>query len=150
MGKKNKAKISDKSKTLNTSESERLPEEIPQLLPVRQNSDEVYISQGPNDLFEGVLVKSAISALSDEDKEKYRKLGQELYGKIDFENSKILSTNPDPIKESISYIESQLKSGIHPSMLEDTEKEIMNDFVGPEWYVSWGYTAEELNDFVIV
>lgn len=116
--------------------------------PVETN--EVYVSHGPNDLFEGVLAKSAISALSPEDKEKYRIIGQELYGKVDFANSKILNNNPDPIKEAISYIESQLKSGIHPSMLEDTEKDIMFNFAGPNWYESWGYTLDELNDFILV
>ena len=42
-----------------------------------------------------------------------------------------------PIEEAASYIIEGLKSGLHPSCLDDDEKNIMIDSYGKEWYKKW-------------
>jgi len=50
--------------------------------------------------------------------------------------------------EAVAYIESSLKSGLHPSMLEENEKALLQDNYGDEWYKRWGYVEEDLNTIV--
>ena len=110
------------------------------------NKQEKYIPQGPNDLFHNQMTKVAMDALSQEDKEKYRIIGEKLYGNINFENSEILDNKEPPIEEAVAYLESQLNSGLHPSNMEDNEKQILFNFYGDKWYEKWGYIKEDLNE----
>ena len=57
---------------------------------------------------------------------------------------KILNNIPEPMKEFLLYITEQLKSGIHPSDLEDNEKKFLKDAFGNEWYIKYGYVEEDL------
>jgi len=50
-----------------------------------------YVPRGVNDLFEGEAAKAAVAALSEEDREKYRIIGDHLYNRVDFESGKISS-----------------------------------------------------------
>jgi hypothetical protein len=99
-------------------------------------------------LFNNSQFKEAFKSLSTEDQEKYKKIGEELYGTIDFEktgNKK--DTEPDS-DELVAYVINQLRSGIHPSDMEPGEKLIMEDAYGEEWYTKWGYVKEDLDDIV--
>jgi len=110
-----------------------------------------YTSEPSNiGLFNNDMFKAALEALSDEDKEKYKLIGEELYGKTDFVNSGIIPTNGSNSSELIAHVENQLMSGIHPSDMEDGEKLIMEDAYGDTWYIKWGYTKEDLDDIVTV
>ena len=101
-----------------------------------------------DDLFDNPMTRAALSAMSKEDIEKYKKIGEELYGKVDFTKSKNLDNTPEPILESLSYIETQIQSGMHPSMLEDDEKELIKSIRGNKWYEEWGYVELDLDDIV--
>ena len=108
-----------------------------------------YVSRGPNDLFEGDLAKQIRDSLSEEDKEKYRIIGEQLYGSIDYCNPSKSSNNlSDSMIEAISYIEIQLRAGLHPSFLEQNEKELLKEAYGKEWYLKWGYVEEDLNQII--
>jgi hypothetical protein len=52
--------------------------------------------------------------------------------------------------EAGAYISEQLKSGLHPSMMEDDEKRLMEELFGKEWYTKWGYVEGDLTDIVTV
>lgn len=95
-----------------------------------------------NDLFNNPMTKAAQEALSPEDKEKYRKIGESLYGSINYETG----TVEDTLEDCVLHIKEQLKSGIHPSMLEDEEKEVMLQKEGPEWFKKYGYIEEDLKE----
>lgn len=101
-----------------------------------------------NELFNNPMTKAALSALSDEDKERYRFIGEQLYGNINYEENKVLNNRPFDMVEAVAYIKTQLQSGLHPSMLEDNEKAILADVYGNEWYLEWGYVKEDLDDIV--
>jgi len=46
------------------------------------------------------------------------------------------------------YVEHQLRSGLHPSMLEKDEKNLLVKIKGEEWYKNWGYVKEDLDNIV--
>lgn len=139
MGRKDKLKAERRREL--SSDDPNLPR-----LPPKTNSDK-YIHQGPNDLFEGALAKAALASLSPEDREKYRIIGEQLYGNINFEEGKVNNT-PAIMTEAADCIETQLRSGLHPSMLEENEKALMEEVYGKEWYKRWNYTEEDLMDIV--
>ena len=66
-------------------------------------------------------------SLTPEQKEKYAKAGEQLYGGMDFENIE------KSMCEGITYIVMQLKSGMHPDYLEQHDKDAMESVYGPEW-----------------
>jgi hypothetical protein len=100
-----------------------------------------------DDIFNNPMIKAAKKALSKEDKERYAKLGEELFKNIDFEKCSVHNI-PPMMEESILYIESMLKSGLHPSMLSDEEKFILKDVLGEKWYERYGYIKEDLDNIV--
>ena len=97
-----------------------------------------------HDLFNNPMVKAAMDAMPESEKKRYKIIGEEMYGNVNFEESKILNNIPEPMKEFLLYITEQLKSGIHPSDLEDSEKDFLKDAFGNEWYIKYGYVEEDL------
>lgn len=112
----------------------------------KKNSDDNIESQQINsDLFDNPMTRAAMLALSEKDKEKYKTIGDHLYGRINFEDGQSLYPL---MEEAVAYIETSLMSGLHPSMLEENEKALLKDSYGDEWYKRWGYVEEDLNDIV--
>ena len=97
-------------------------------------------------LFNNPMVENAQKSLTNEQKEHYKRLGEEMYNNVDFEKSEILSNIDNSMKESGKYIYLQVRSGLHPSYLEENEKEIMSEIYGKEWYREFGYNEKDLTD----
>lgn len=146
MGKKNNIKQGRK-KARSKQNNQLLGSTSPPNLLTSINKDH-YMPTGENNLFDNPMTRAAISALSDEDKARYKEIGEHLYGRINFENGKSINNMPPPMTEAVAYIETQLRSGFHPSMMEDNEKELMIDAYGSEWYKEWGYIKEDLEEIV--
>ena len=135
MGKKNRRK-KENYEILNKSEIE--------------NSNSKKIINFDNDLFDNPMTRSALSALSKEDKDKYKEIGEHMYGRINYEDGKYFNNMDENMLEAVAYIESQLLSGLHPSMLEDKEKVLLFEAGGNEWYLKWGYIKEDLDNIITV
>ena len=43
------------------------------------------------------LVQNALKALTPEQKERYKKMGEDMYGSVNFEDNKILNNMPPPL-----------------------------------------------------
>lgn len=111
-----------------------------------KNDDKPYVPTGADDLFEGSLAQTALASLTPEQKEKYKKMGEHMFGTINFE-----SDNPhlDSVFEQVSFqVKAQLNSGLHPSMLLENEQEIMKTVHGENWFEKWGYTKDDLKEVV--
>jgi len=65
-----------------------------------------------------------------------------MYKDIDFDNETINHT----IQNSLLDITEGLKSGLHPSMLEISEKQILIEELGTEWYKKFGYNEKDLDE----
>lgn len=103
----------------------------------------------PASIFNNKQFKEAFNSLPKEEQEKYKKIGEDLYNTIDYINTGMTLAEQDP-NEVIAFIENQLRSGIHPSDMEEGEKLIMSDTYGEEWYTKWGYVKEDLNDIITI
>jgi hypothetical protein len=102
-------------------------------------------------LFNNPMINAAIKALSIEDKEKYKKIGDDLYGTINYvdivnEGQHISENIPDDAIEAVLYIESQLRSGLHPVDMGVDEINLMANAYGDEWYSKWNYTKQDLTE----
>lgn len=96
------------------------------------------------DLFNNPLVNNALKALTPEQLKDYKKLGESLYGNIDFEDSKIINNMPPPMAESVAYIEEGIKSGLLPEDLTEDEVTLLEQAYGEKWYIKYGFKKEEV------
>lgn len=108
-----------------------------------------YYSSSSCGIFDNPQFKEAFASLSVEEQEKYKAIGEELYGTTDFV-TRGTSDDKQVTAERIAWVENQLRSGIHPSDMEKGEIMIMEDAHGEEWYTKWGYAKEDLDDIVTV
>jgi|UniRef100_A0A6C0D0B5 hypothetical protein len=106
------------------------------------------MSVNDNNLFNNEVVKNAIKALSPEDVQRYKNIGKELYGTVNFPEAKVLNNIPPPMAESCAYVIEGIKSGLHPSMLSENEKALLFDVYGKGWWTKYGYVEEDLERIV--
>ena len=142
MAKKNRSNQKQRKAT------DKLDPSIPR--PPPPPKDGPYIPNGPNDLFDNPMTRAAMAALSEDDKAKYKEIGEHLYGRINFEDGQTLNNMAPPMAEAVAYIVSQLQSGLHPSMMDDNEKALLLDAYGDKWYEKWNYIKEDLDDIITV
>ena len=103
-----------------------------------------------NDLFDNPMVHAALAAMSPEEKENYQRIGEQMYGNMNFEDARFLINPDSKMNEALACLESQLRSGLHPSDLEDNEKAVLKDAYGDNWYEKWGFVHEDLVKIVTV
>jgi len=100
-----------------------------------------------SNLFDNPMVTSAKKAMTKKDLDKYQQLGESMYRDINFETS-IVNNLPQPMVDAAIYVESMIKSGMHPSLLDENDKNVMNEVYGDEWYKKYGYIKEDLTEIV--
>lgn len=96
------------------------------------------------DLFNNPMVNEALKKMSKEDIQKYKTIGEQMYGHINFEDSKIIGSLPPPVSEAIAYIEEGIKSGLLPQDLEENEVICLHDAYGEKWYEKYGWTRNQV------
>jgi len=84
-------------------------------------------------LFDNPMVQNIMKSMSSDEISKYKKIGEELYGNINFETSKIENNQPVPANEALTYITSALKSGLSIDDLEESEIKFLNNYYGDDW-----------------
>jgi hypothetical protein len=98
-----------------------------------------------SDLFNNPMVNNALKNMSKEELENYKKIGEQMYGNIDFVDSKIIKNNlPPPVAEAIAYVEEGIKSGLMPVDLEEDEVIMLTKAYGTEWYEKYGWKRHEV------
>ena len=95
-------------------------------------------------LFSNPMVNNALKAMNSEQLENYKKIGEHLYGNINFEDSKILNNMLIPTEEAVAYVEEGIKSGISPSDLDENEVILLTNTYGDKWYLRYGFKEEEV------
>lgn len=97
-----------------------------------------------NNLFESPLANSAMKALTPEQKESYKIMGEHMFSVCKFDQDE-KNINPEQeITELLNYTIQGLKSGLHPNDLDKRELQAMYDIYGEDWYVSYGYQKDEV------
>ena len=97
-------------------------------------------------LFNDPQILSIKNSLPPEYLEELRRRGESMYKDIDFENETINHV----IQDSINNIKEAIKSGLHPSLLEPSEKELLFEELGKEWYKEFGYVEQDLDEIYTI
>jgi hypothetical protein len=99
-------------------------------------------------LWDNPMVRSAMKAMTPEQKQHYKEVGEQMYGNMNFKNSTISIEPEEQMAEAKLYLRELIKSGLHPSHMEENEKAVMENEYGKEWYKEWGYVKEDLDRIV--
>ena len=90
------------------------------------------------------FVKNALSSLTPEQLKQYQKVGEQMFGSVDFQDSEVLNNMIPPVDDAAAYIVEGLKAGLHPSALDVDETRVMVEVYGESWYEKWGWTKDDV------
>jgi len=95
-------------------------------------------------IFTDPTIQSVAANLSPKTKARYKMLGESMYRDIDFEA--VCETGAPPFfTETQKRVQSLFKEGLHISLLQAGEKEIMRELEGDEWYIQYGFEKKDLD-----
>lgn len=101
-----------------------------------------------SDLFNNPLVEAAKKSMSPEELEEYKKIGEYMFRDMNFEKKEVkIQPNFD---EAADYLSEAIKSGLHPSMMEDNEKCVMEQVHGDKWWEKFGYVEGDLTEIITI
>lgn len=97
------------------------------------------------DLFNNPMVDSAKRALTDEQKEEYKRMGEYMYNNQNYNTveTSTINSNPD-VKDFAMYAVEALKSGLDPSELSQKERHSLLQVYGENWYEHFGLTKDDI------
>jgi hypothetical protein len=95
-------------------------------------------------LFNNPMVNNALKAMTPEQLAGYKKIGEQLYGSINYVDSKIINNMSTPMEEAVAYVEEGIKSGLLPQDLDENEVILLTNTYGEEWYLRYGFKKENV------
>lgn len=95
------------------------------------------------DLFDNPMVRNAIKALSPEERERYKKMGEQFYKDIDFAAYQP-NVMPQELKDTLARATEGLKSGLHPTILDEGEVKLLEEAYGLFWYKKFGWETDDM------
>lgn len=101
----------------------------------------------PNDydLFNNPMVDMAKKALSAEQQEEYKAMGQYMYNAANYTEAehgpKVQKASDN---ELFAYASQALRSGLNPNDLSGKELSVLHSKLGDEWYNQFGFKADEV------
>lgn len=98
-------------------------------------------------LFDNPMVNAAKKAMTPEQLEEYKRIGEHMFGNMDFSTGQSFPPN---FKEAGEYLSEAIKSGLHPSMMEDNEKAVMKEVYGEKWWEKFGFVEGDLTEMVTI
>lgn len=98
-----------------------------------------------SDLFNNPMVDAARKALTPEQIDEYKRIGEYMYNSIDYKTA-VAGTQVRESKDEdlILYATEALKSGGDPKDLTDTEIQCLCKIYGDNWYERFGFEANEI------
>jgi len=110
---------------------------------------------GQFDIFSNPQIQRAKEALAPEVRAQYEQIGENIWNQMEASQMAINNSEgdpvdftgenlPPPVEESAAHISEALKSGMHPSLLEEDEANLMKECFGDTWWRNWNYTDDEM------
>lgn len=96
------------------------------------------------DLFDNPMVRSALKAMTPQQRQRYKEIGEQMYGTVNFTDSKIINEMPVPMAEATAHIALGLRSGLDISDMDMNEISLMVEGYGKDWYKDFGFEIEDL------
>jgi len=100
------------------------------------------------DLFNNPMVTSALKAMTPEQVESYKKMGEVMYKNMDKMNQENKNL-PESFQEATAYIITGLHSGLHPRDMDINEIILLTNTMGEKWYEQFGYSKEDIPEVSI-
>lgn len=92
------------------------------------------------DLFNDPFFKQLKEDMDPAEVKRYEEMGEHMY------SVNVVDPEKDMIVESVAYIKEALKSGLHYTLLEDNEKELMQSYYGEKWFEEFEEKDDEVNE----
>lgn len=101
-----------------------------------------------NCLFNNPMVDAAKKALTPEQLEDYKRMGEYMYNSIDYKNA-VMDPKVKETKEEdfVMYAVQALKAGGDPNDLTEPEIQGLNKVYGDKWYEMFGLEEHEVSNF---
>ena len=121
---------------------------------VSQQQDE---NVGQFDLFNNPQIKRAKESLPPAVRAQYEQIGENIWNQMEASQASLVNNSgedinftgenlPPPVEEAAANIAEAIKSGLHPTLLDDDEVNLMKECFGSRWYTHWGYTDEDMKE----
>ena len=110
----------------------------------------------PFDIFNNPQIKRAKESLPDDLRRQYEQIGESIWSQMETSQASISNNSgeninftgdnlPPPVEEAAAHISEAIKSGMHPSLLDEDEKNLMKECFGKTWWRHWDYTDEQMD-----
>lgn len=116
------------------SQIESLCDSLMQKYTPDQLSDMLSSQRVNQDLYDAVK-----GNFTQEQLDTYQEMGRTFYEPSNFETEM-----PSDRTVAVAYTTEMIKSGMHPSFLQEEEKQLMEWAYGKNWYTRYGYTEQDL------
>ena len=97
------------------------------------------------DLFKDPALMSAKANLPPEQREKYERAGKMMYN-YNFEKAGVERDFDAMINKAYEELKWTICQGLHPSLLNKDEANVMKEVLGTDWYERFGYTENDLSE----
>lgn len=90
------------------------------------------------DFFESIR-KNVEQSVPDSVLEDLKVLGEKFHQSFDVSRGTTYDPKEVMLEECVAYIRENLRAGLHPQHLEESEKQLLEAMYGNEWYKEFGY-----------
>lgn len=91
------------------------------------------------------MINSAKKALTAEQQQEYKKIGEYMYNNTDYNTIETSMVNKKPsVSELAHYALESVKAGGHPRDLSDDELSSLKQIYGPKWFEKFDYTENDI------
>jgi hypothetical protein len=98
-------------------------------------------------LWDNPQVEAARKAMTPEQLRQHEQMGEYMYGNMDQINNAALFDGPK-LEEAAEYLSEAIKSGLHPSMLEENDKAVLKEIQGDKWWEKYGFVEGDLSEII--
>lgn len=95
-------------------------------------------------LFDSIR-KNVEKGMTQEQIDNMKVLGEKFHESFDVTRGTTHDIHEVVMEEALAYVVESLKSGIHPSYLDEDERAILAAGYGENWHEKWGYTADDVS-----
>lgn len=94
-------------------------------------------------LFDAIR-KNIERSMDEEQLRDLKRLGEKFHESFDVARGTTTDTSTINMEEALAYVVESLKSGIHPTFLDENETALLVAGYGEDWYKNWGYSDEDM------
>lgn len=118
---------------------------------------ETTSENGAFDIFSNPQIQKAKESLPPAVRAQYEQIGENIWNQMSA-SQMTLSNNsgdninftgenlPPPVEEAAANIAEAIKSGLHPTLLDKDEANLMKECFGDDWYTKWGFSDEDMKE----